>query len=204
MDPLKPSNPPSKELVEEVVHIAQLHLNNAMQDTQNQMDGRFGMLVVDLAGQIGEIHNRFENDKYIADSRHESLMENLKKLLAEKETQPNATVHRTSGTVHRSDGTVHRSVGIVHTVVLDATVHPAVENSGITQNLYSIPTISTPIPHLSTPLHTPPLKFCHLFQYTTTSPHNITPFQLNSTSTTTPFSPLHFLSYPFSSNPTAP
>lgn len=75
--------------MEEVVQLAHLHLNNAMQDIQQQMDERFGMAAEDLSRQMGQIHTRFDTERQISYSKHESIMFILTKLTSQME-HPNS------------------------------------------------------------------------------------------------------------------
>lgn len=75
------------------------------------MDERFDVAAADLMHQIGEIRTKFNNEKQIADSRHEFTMANIHKLLAQKEPQHPGIVH--SATVHEAivhGGTIHDAI----------------------------------------------------------------------------------------------
>ncbi|XP_058733199.1 uncharacterized protein LOC131604800 [Vicia villosa] len=80
MAPPKPPNPSSKEILEEAINISTQHLNNAMAETQEQMDVRFAQISETIAQQVGELHSRFDNEKEVEDSRFESLMAALKSI----------------------------------------------------------------------------------------------------------------------------
>lgn len=79
--PPKPLNPSSREIVEEVVHTAHIHIDNAMNQTQQQMDERFDKTNVDLE----QIQTIMDNEKKNSDSIYENIMGMLTKLAAQKE-----------------------------------------------------------------------------------------------------------------------
>ncbi|XP_058769067.1 uncharacterized protein LOC131642924 [Vicia villosa] len=188
MAPPKPNNPSSKEIIEEAVNLAHLQLTTAIQDTEMQMDERFQAAALDLAQQLGDIHSRFDKEKHIADVRHESVMENLQLLLAQRVFPDPATSH-VAATV---PVTVH-SVGTVHP---DGTVHSASGSSGISHTPYSIPMLTQPIPHTITPTFTPPRNSA---TFSNTHPHHTTtiPPRISAAQPPPPFPPNHSTSTPF-------
>ncbi|XP_058784061.1 uncharacterized protein LOC131658827 [Vicia villosa] len=184
MAPPKPPNPSSREIIEEAVNLAQLQLNNAIQDTQMQMDERFHLAATDLAQQVRELQTRFDNEKVISDSRHEAVMSSLHKLLAGKEKQhpdtvhvgtiPVNTIHSGASTVHGGSGTVHNRSGTVH----GGSFHTA----GIPINSSHPNMVSTPqhTPLRPTPLfsHSPSIPTVNsMLRTPTTQPHSVfTPY----------------------------
>ncbi|CAI8597346.1 unnamed protein product [Vicia faba] len=93
MAPLKPSNPSSKDIIEEAVQSAVqtsiLHLDNALQETQRQLDERFALAAPDLQ----QLNIRMDKDKEVVDSRYDSMMYILAKLVAQKSQPFTTTVH---------------------------------------------------------------------------------------------------------------
>ncbi|XP_058766771.1 uncharacterized protein LOC131640391 [Vicia villosa] len=184
MAPPKPPNPSPKELIEEAVQISTLHLNNAMHDTQEQMDERFAQLSSDLSN----LQTRLDNDKSVEDSRYESLMAILTKISLQKELQSaltadSATVHVTapaSSTVH---DTVRPSVTVHGTVSPHATVHGTASPSGTVFNPSSIPRVTAPFSHVLSPSNTP---MRHSATFSTTIPQP-TPLRNNYTTFPHPF-----------------
>ncbi|KAI5410411.1 hypothetical protein KIW84_055788 [Lathyrus oleraceus] len=96
MAPPKPPNPSSRESIEEVVQTTHIHLDNAMNQTQQQLDERFDKAIVDLQQHVGQIHTRMDNEKQVANIRYESIIFILTKLVAQKEQQHSAIVHTTA------------------------------------------------------------------------------------------------------------
>ncbi|XP_058757922.1 uncharacterized protein LOC131631166 [Vicia villosa] len=88
MAPSKPTNPSSKEILEEAIQISTLHLNNAMAETQEQMDVRFAQFSAALEQRVGELHSRLDNEKGVEDSRFESLMAALQKISLQPQQPP--------------------------------------------------------------------------------------------------------------------
>ncbi|XP_058785597.1 uncharacterized protein LOC131660372 [Vicia villosa] len=96
MAPPKPNNPSAREIVEEAVNTtvqtSQLHINNALQETQQQLDERFHKSTMDFQQHIGQLHTRLENETQAANSRYDSIMSILTKL-REQPTIPLSTQH---------------------------------------------------------------------------------------------------------------
>ncbi|XP_058755573.1 uncharacterized protein LOC131628770 [Vicia villosa] len=93
MAPPKPPNPSSKDILEEALQMSSLHLNNAMAETQEQMDVRFAQVHEDIAKQVGQLHTRLENDKIEEESKYQALMAALQKISLQKELQPAIPTH---------------------------------------------------------------------------------------------------------------
>ncbi|XP_058753077.1 uncharacterized protein LOC131626262 [Vicia villosa] len=93
MAPPKPPNPSSKEILEEALQMSSLHLNNAMAETQEQMDVRFAQVHEDIAKQVGQLHTRLENDKIEEESKYQALMAALQKISIQKEPQTAVHTH---------------------------------------------------------------------------------------------------------------
>ncbi|XP_058746275.1 uncharacterized protein LOC131619164 [Vicia villosa] len=74
MAPSKPTNPSSKEILEEAIQVSTLHLNSAMAETQEQMDVRFAQVHEDIAQQVGQINSRLDDDKSVEDSSKSSSL----------------------------------------------------------------------------------------------------------------------------------
>ncbi|XP_058752398.1 uncharacterized protein LOC131625563 [Vicia villosa] len=157
MAPPKPPNPSSKEILEEALQITTLNLNNAMQETQEQMDVRFHQISTELSN----LQTRFDNDKSVEDSRFDSLMAAINKISFQKELQqtlttPSATVHGT-GTTSRS-ATVHGSGTTVGSATVHETVPPVTSTTVHGTTVTSAPCSQFPpqhpYPNLS---HIPPL-----------------------------------------------
>lgn len=74
--PPKPIQSSPKDIVEEAVQTAHIHIDNAINQNQQLMDDRFNKTNSDLA----LIQTIMENDKMLADSRYESIMNILTKL----------------------------------------------------------------------------------------------------------------------------
>ncbi|XP_058742330.1 uncharacterized protein LOC131614797 [Vicia villosa] len=151
MAPSKPPNPSSKEIIEEAIQISTLNLNNAMQETQEQMDERFAHISSDLSN----LHTRLDNDKSVEDSRYEALMAILTKISLQKEIQ-NAAAAASASTVHAT-GTVSNAATVhaTETATGSVTVHGSSSPSGIFHATSSIPRVSAPFPHISSPTATP-------------------------------------------------
>ncbi|XP_058751143.1 uncharacterized protein LOC131624200 [Vicia villosa] len=125
MAPPKPTNPSSKEIVEEAVQLAQHRLDMALQDTQTQMDERFHMAAAELSQQMGQVHTRFDNERQTANIRYDSIMSILHKISEQRENPQSAIVHS------------------------------AASGSGITQPPFSSPMVNTAATLINTPVHTP-------------------------------------------------
>ncbi|XP_058757457.1 uncharacterized protein LOC131630720 [Vicia villosa] len=162
MAPPKPPNPSSKEILEEAIQISTQHLNNAMQETQEQMDERFAR----ISSELSTLQTRFDNDKSLEDSRFESLMAAITKISLQRELQRELqqTAAATSATVHASaspSGTVH---GSAHPPV---TVHGTASHSGMVVNPSFNPRVTAPFPFISSPSSTPIRNSAH---FSTTNP----------------------------------
>lgn len=59
----KPPNPSYKEIIEEVVQTAHMHIDNAMQDQQNLLDDRLGLVTSDLHQQVGKPSSHMDKEK---------------------------------------------------------------------------------------------------------------------------------------------
>ncbi|XP_058784354.1 uncharacterized protein LOC131659138 [Vicia villosa] len=176
MAPPKQSNPSSKDIIEEAIQISTLHLNNAMQGTQEQMDERFAQISSDLSN----LQTRLDNDKSIEDSRYDSLMVVLTKISLQRE-QPSTS--QNAGTVHGSGtATVHGTVNppssvTVHGPAAFATVHGTVTPSGMVHNPTSNPRVAAALSNILSPTNTPIIHSAH-FSTTHTQP---TPMRYNNT-----------------------
>src|SRR4051812_19479580 len=104
MAPPIPPNPSFKDIIEEAIQISTQHLNNAMQETQEQMNVRFGQISLELSN----LQTKWDNDKSIEDSRYDTVMSILNKISLQNAQQSNPT---STATVHGSGtGTVSRTV----------------------------------------------------------------------------------------------
>ncbi|XP_058775850.1 uncharacterized protein LOC131650137 [Vicia villosa] len=186
MAPPKPPNPSSKEILEEAIQISTLNLNNAMQETQEQMDERFTQLSSDLSN----LQTRLDNDKSEEDSRFQALMAAITKISLQKELQQ--TLMSSSGTVHgtvtsAASATVHGSPATVHGG--STTVHGTASPSGMVQNPLSNSRVSAPNFHSFSPTNTPMRNSA---TYSTTNPHTATMRYTNPHMSTTfvPYPPI--------------
>ncbi|XP_058726191.1 uncharacterized protein LOC131597514 [Vicia villosa] len=183
MAPPKPPNPSSKEIIEEAVQTAVqtagLHLDNALHDTQHQMDERFLLASNELEQQVGQLHSRLDKDKQTADKRFDSMMSILTKLVSQQEltsTSKVATSPNSSGMTGQNSSTPMHS-----------TFSPSSTQLRQTLNFTQPPlhsTIPTTQRFSPNPPFTPNQNFGHI-------PH-----------TTQPFIPTY--SIPFSTNFTQP
>ncbi|XP_058746621.1 uncharacterized protein LOC131619549 [Vicia villosa] len=161
MAPPKPPNPSSKDIIEEVIQISTLNLNNAMQETQEQMDERFAKISSDLSN----LHTRLENDKSVEDSRYDALMAAITKISFQKEFQQ-ALAASSSSTVHTpattaAAATVHGTTQHTDSV----TVH----HSGMVLNPPFNPRVSAPVATTLSPSNTP-LRHSATFSHTQPTP----------------------------------
>ncbi|XP_058784831.1 uncharacterized protein LOC131659692 [Vicia villosa] len=196
MAPPKPPNPSSKEILEEALQITTLNLNNAMQETQEQMDVRFHQISTELSN----LQTRFDNDKSVEDSRFDSIMAAINKISIAKELQQaitttSATVHGAgstsrSATVHGS-GTTAGSATVHGTVppVTPVTVHGTAVTSGMIQNPHSISRVPPPNFHNLSPTHTP-LRNSATFSTTHPQPTPNRYIHPHTSSTFVPYPPI--------------
>ncbi|XP_058767801.1 uncharacterized protein LOC131641513 [Vicia villosa] len=126
--PPKPTQPAPNEILEQAVNTAALRLDSAMQETQQQLDERFHIVHSDLQQtqqNLGQLTTRLENDRQLSDSRYESIMSALSKLLKEKQPATAAAASTPAG------------------------------SSGIFQPQPSSSVVTPPIPTILTPTNTP-------------------------------------------------
>lgn len=129
MAPPKPPNPSSKDIIDEAVQqdvqTDHMHLDVAMNETQQQLDDRFEKAATELQQTMGQIHSRLDKDKQLTDSRYDSLMAAITKVTTQQGPQP-ATSTLTAGS-----------------------------SSGISHPLASTPFTTTTFTHLISPNQTP-------------------------------------------------
>ncbi|XP_058741863.1 uncharacterized protein LOC131614269 [Vicia villosa] len=133
MAPPKPTQPSPQEIIEQAVQTSHLHLDTAMNQTQQQMDERFDKVHSDLAEtkqQLGLIHTQMASERQEEDVRYNALMEAIQRVFSQKELQKLA-----------ADATM-------------AVSSPG-ESSGMTENLSFAATATVPIPQNYTPTNTP-------------------------------------------------
>ncbi|XP_058784315.1 uncharacterized protein LOC131659094 [Vicia villosa] len=200
MAPSKPPNPSSKEILEEALQITSLNLNNAMQETQEQMDVRFHQLSMELSN----LQSRLDKDKSEEDSKFDSLMTAIKQIATQKEPQqaltPSSTTVHGSGSTSRS-ATVHRSDSAAMSATVHATVHGTVPPpstvtvhetaipSGIPQIPFSISRVPTINFHNLSPTNTP-LRNSATFSNTQPQPTPTRHFNTHIPSSFIPYPPI--------------
>lgn len=82
--PTKPSNPSSKDL-DDVIQATHLYIEDDITHTHHQNDERFQAASQNLELQLGNIHTRMDNQQLILDSRHESVMTLIIKLMNQQQ-----------------------------------------------------------------------------------------------------------------------
>ncbi|XP_058732695.1 uncharacterized protein LOC131604261 [Vicia villosa] len=163
MAPPKPPNPSSKEILEEAIQISTLNLNNAMADTQEQLDVRFAQMSASIAQQVGELHTRLNAEKEDENSKFEALMAAIQKagLQGDKQFKVTAAAAQsasTSGTAQNSSTISFGSPPFTHTLTpahsplrpspnnLTSTPQPAVVMTSAPQLVTSAPQLVTSAP----------------------------------------------------------
>ncbi|XP_058742588.1 uncharacterized protein LOC131615102 [Vicia villosa] len=172
MAPPKPPNPSSKEILEEALQMSSLHLNNAMAETQEQMDVRFAQVHEDISKQVGQLHTRLENDKVEEESKYQALMAALQKISLQKEQQAAIPTH----SAHSGGST--------------SGIQPSSLSFGSPTLTHVITPTHSPITHTATPTHSvfrPPVT--HTFS--PTQPTISTPPNFHAVPP-----PPHFIPYP--------
>ncbi|KAI5384205.1 hypothetical protein KIW84_071277 [Lathyrus oleraceus] len=138
-------NPSSREIVEEAVHTAHIHIDNVMNQIQQQMDESFNRTNADLE----QIQIRMDNKKQISDSRYENITSMLTKLASLKEKQQPATIHTTTS-----------SLGITHaplSIPMSTThINYIFTNANATNGFPIFTHAHTPLTHSTTLSHIPP------------------------------------------------
>ncbi|XP_058769936.1 extensin-like [Vicia villosa] len=126
MAPPKPPNPSSKEILEEAIQMSTQHFNNAMAETQEQIDVRFAQISASIAQQMGEIHTRLNSEKEDEDAKYEALIAAIQKAGLNREKQP-----------------------------MTAAATPSASHSGTAQHSATVSFGSTPFTQTLTSAHTP-------------------------------------------------
>ncbi|XP_058757747.1 uncharacterized protein LOC131631003 [Vicia villosa] len=143
MAPPKPPNPTSKEIIDEAVQTAlqtsSLHLNNALQDTQNQLDERFALAATDLQ----KLNNRMDSDRETADKRYDSMMTILTKLVAQKTPQSTSPIPTAASSSGTPKSIFSSPLHTQHSAYTLSQVHTPLHNSTLTSQNPPQPTVST-------------------------------------------------------------
>ncbi|XP_058742349.1 uncharacterized protein LOC131614818 [Vicia villosa] len=98
MAPPKPPQPTPQEIIEQAVQTSNTQLANAVDQIHSDLDDRFVFVQSDLDKthqNLQEITTKMDNDRQISDSRYDSIMSTLQKLLLQ---QPAATTAATNPT----------------------------------------------------------------------------------------------------------
>lgn len=64
-----------------------MHLDDAMQEQQRQLNERFEQVSTDLRQQVGQPNSHLEKEKHIRDTRYDSMISILTMLIAQKDPQ---------------------------------------------------------------------------------------------------------------------
>ncbi|XP_058776595.1 uncharacterized protein LOC131650912 [Vicia villosa] len=156
MAPPKPPQPSPNEIIEQAVYTTAMRLDSAMLETQQQIDERFPMVHSDLQQtqqNLGQISTRLDNDRQLSDTRYDSLMAALSKLLKEKQTTAAAAVSSpasSSGIFHPPPSSPFTTAPISH--VITPTNTP--QRTSATINSTPHPSTQIPLPFTTYPILT--------------------------------------------------